>query len=113
MSGFKKSEISIYSCKINRKKFELSNIMFVFASRLPLGACRSVLEQDTEPQIAPDEQLVPCMAASVISVYECVCEWGNLACIVKCFELSLEWKSTIKMQTIYHLLENMCVCHSK
>ena len=39
-----------------------------FESRLPKAACRSVLEQDTEPQIAPDEQLVPCMAASGISV---------------------------------------------
>ena len=44
-----------------------------------------------KPQIAPDEQLAPCMAASIISV----------AYSVKCFELSLDWKSPIKMQTIY------------
>ena len=31
-------------------------------------ACRCVLEQDTESQIAPDEQVAPCRAASVISV---------------------------------------------
>ena len=37
------------------------------------------------------------------SVYECVCEWVNVACIVQRFELSLDWKSAIKMQTIYHL----------
>ena len=33
--------------------------------RLSWAACRSVLEQDTEPQIAPDVQLAPCMNASV------------------------------------------------
>ena len=27
-----------------------------FESRVPLAACRSVLEQDTDAQIAPDEQ---------------------------------------------------------
>ena len=37
-------------------------------SQAPPAACRSVLEQDAEPQIAPDEQLAPCMAASAISV---------------------------------------------
>ena len=42
-----------------------------FESRLLLVACRSV-QQDTEPQIAPDEQLAPCMAASTISVWMCV-----------------------------------------
>ena len=39
-----------------------------YESRLPLAACRSVLEQDTEPHIAPDEQLAPCMAAPAITV---------------------------------------------
>ena len=34
----------------------------------PLAAFRSILEQDTKPQMAPDEQLAPCMAASDISV---------------------------------------------
>ena len=32
------------------------------------------------------------------SVYECVCEWVNVASIVKCFERSVDWKSSIKMQ---------------
>ena len=32
-------------------------------------ACQSVLEQDTEPQIAPDEQLAPWMAASAWVTY--------------------------------------------
>ena len=31
------------------------------------AACQSVLEQDTEPQIAPDVHLASCMAASAIS----------------------------------------------
>lgn len=34
----------------------------------PIAACRRVLEQDTEPHIAPDEQLAPLMAASAIGV---------------------------------------------
>ena len=38
-------------------------------SRLPLAACQSVLEQDTEPQDGAGEQLAPCMAASAISVW--------------------------------------------
>ena len=29
----------------------------------------SILEKDTEPQTAPDEQLAPCMAASAINVW--------------------------------------------
>ena len=33
-----------------------------------VGAFRHVLEQDTELQIAPDEQLMPWMAASAISM---------------------------------------------
>ena len=40
--------------------------------------------------------MTPCM-----TVYQCVCEWANVACVVQCFELSLNWKSAIKMQTIY------------
>ena len=28
----------------------------------------SILEQDTEPQISPDDQMAPCMAASAISL---------------------------------------------
>ena len=31
-------------------------------------------------------------------VHECVCKWVNVASIVKHFELSLDWKSAIKMQ---------------
>ena len=38
----------------------------------PPAACQSVLEQDTEPQIPPDEHLAPRMAASAISVWMCV-----------------------------------------
>ena len=34
---------------------------------VPPAACRSILEQDTEPKIAP------CMAAATISVCVCVC----------------------------------------
>ena len=34
------------------------------------------------------------------SVYECVCEWVNVACIVKRSELSVNWKSTLKMLSI-------------
>ena len=36
--------------------------------------CMCVLEQDTEAQIAPYEQLVPCMAASTISVWMGECD---------------------------------------
>ena len=43
----------------------------VTESRLPLVACQCVLELDIEPQIAPDEQLAPCMAASFISALRC------------------------------------------
>ena len=39
-----------------------------FKSLDPLAACQSVLEQHTEPQIASDEQLATCLAASTISV---------------------------------------------
>ena len=38
------------------------------------------------------------------TVYEYVCEWVNVACIVKHFELSVDWKSTIKMQDHLPLL---------
>uniref|UniRef100_A0A671U012 Immunoglobulin V-set domain-containing protein n=1 Tax=Sparus aurata TaxID=8175 RepID=A0A671U012_SPAAU len=38
--------------------------------------------------------MAPCMA-----VYECVCV--NVARVVQCFELSLDWNSAIKMQAIY------------
>ena len=41
------------------------------------SVCQSVLEQDTEPQIAPDAES---------SVHECVCGLVNVACVVKCFE---------------------------
>ena len=41
------------------------------SSGLSLAACRSVLEQDTEPQVAPDVQFSPCMAASAISEGPC------------------------------------------
>ena len=34
---------------------------------LSWAACRSVLEQVTEPQITPDVRLAPCMAASALS----------------------------------------------
>ena len=63
--------------------------------RLSWAACGSVLEQDTEPQIAPDVQLAPCMTEewqknsihwcpytddyTQPSVYDCVCEWVNVA----------------------------------
>lgn len=41
--------------------------------------CRSV--QDSELQIAPDEQLAPCFAASAINVW--MCEWmGECECEV-------------------------------
>ena len=40
----------------------------VIGRSLVESRCRSVLEQDTEPHIAPNEQLAPCMAASTISV---------------------------------------------
>ena len=48
------------------------------AGRLVIGMSvvwipQIILEQDTEPQIAPDEQLAPCMASSAISV--CMCVW--------------------------------------
>ena len=47
---------------------------FWFESPAPPAACQCILEQDTEPQIAPDEQLVPCMAACVC-VNVCVNGW--------------------------------------
>ena len=37
------------------------------SSELSWAACWSVLEQDSEPQIAPDVRLAPCTAASAIS----------------------------------------------
>ena len=37
------------------------------SSGLSWAVCRSVLEQDSEPQIAPDVWLAPCMAAFAIS----------------------------------------------
>ena len=66
-----------------------------FNSPAPQRACRSILEQDIEPQIAPDEQLAPCMAASAICVCACVCvcvdEWVNVTSVVKHFEQSADW----------------------
>ena len=44
-------------------------------------ACRSVLEQDTEPTIAPDVQPPPCMQP-----LPSVCEWVNVTGTVKCYE---------------------------
>ena len=40
-----------------------------FKSPAPKAACRNILEQQTEPQMAPDEQLAVGMA---ISVWMCV-----------------------------------------
>ena len=48
--------------------------------------CRSVLEQDTEPLTAPDEQvgaLHGVLRHRCVSV--CVCEWVNVKYIVKHF----------------------------
>ena len=59
------------------------------------GRAGSVLEQDTESQIIPDEQLAPCMAASAISVWMCVCKWMNVAsAIKKKSDESTDWQLT-------------------
>ena len=68
-----------------------------FDTWLPPAACRSVLEQETEPQIAPDEQLVPCMAAPTIGVCLCVyvCVCVHVASVVKPLEHSVDWKNPV------------------
>ena len=48
------------------------------------AAWRTILGQDTEPQIALNE-LVP-------SEYVCVCEWLNVTTVVQCFGWSVDWK---------------------
>ena len=55
---------------------------------------RSILEQDTEPGIAADVQLALCMAAHEL----CVCDWVNVASVVKRSEQSADWKRAIEMQ---------------
>ena len=74
-------------CKINGAFFLLGPCQTGFNSsfvtlykKKTFGGCssggracpRSILEQDTEPQIASDEQWAPCTAASAISVWMCV-----------------------------------------
>ena len=112
--------------------------LMIGRSRLSLVACRSVLEQDTEPQIAPDEQLAPCMAASVISVWMCVwmgecgmyctalwavvrlersykkCRpyiriiWGNIAKCLKCFYMKNDYVVNNKCQSVDKVI-NKCI----
>ena len=66
----------------------------------PLTTCRSILEQHTDPQIAPDEQPLP-------SVCECECEWVNVVSAGKCFAQSVDWKSAIEIQV--HLPTRKCI----
>ena len=76
-------------------------------SPAPPAACWSVLEQDSEPQIAPGEQLAHCMPL----VCECVCEWVNVTSVVKRLERSVDWKSTLEMQDRSpDQLIQMCTC---
>lgn len=75
-------------------------------SPAPLAARQSFLQQDTESQIAPGEQVEPCIAASVISGWMCVwmggCDvkWS----VVKPFELSKVWRSAIEIKAQVDIL---------
>ena len=42
--------------------------------------------------------LKPKLLLMIPSVYECVFEWLNVTSVVKCFELSIDWKSAVEMQ---------------
>lgn len=50
-------------------------------SPTPPAVCQRILEQDTESQTAPDEQV-----GTLPSAYECVA----VATVVKCFERSVD-----------------------
>lgn len=63
----------------------------LFDSPAPPAVCQRILEQDTESQTAPDEQV-----GTLPSAYECVA----VTIVVKCFEQSVEFKNAI--ETIYH-----------
>lgn len=48
---------------------------------------------DRKRCIVPNEQLAPCK--TLPSVYECLCEWVNVTCVVKLFEWSADQESTV------------------
>ena len=60
--------------------------------RFPRLQCQSILEQDTEPQIAPDE-LVSTLHGSFF--HQCMNKCVNVTSVVKHFEWPVDWKSAI------------------
>ena len=68
------------------------------------AAYRSVLEQDTEPQIAPDVQLAPCMVSVSISVWMCVWMGECGKCCKVLWVVGRLEKRYMKCKSIYHIM---------
>ena len=59
------------------QEVELSSGSRRVAGSIPPWVCRSVLEQDTQPPIAPDELVGTLHGSQSLLVCECVWEWVN------------------------------------
>ena len=81
-------------------------------SKASPAACRSVLEQDTKPQIAPDKDDLAWQPLP--SVYECVCEWVNVTSIVVNAVYVVESLICIMyIQWLVYLAQLLCCCQRR